>query len=164
MSSSRDDIVVVISGIPVVESFMCVQCGKQIRDTDAPGTFIFLNAVAAGGTGNQIQPFENTADLMHSFHLPFIERFEIFHGADVILHLLHTAHSGKHHRHAGEAGGKTDGVAGVAASVQVTQYLICVRRKVYQTAALDRFHDDYGLAMLLTYLIDLPAFYRRISV
>ena len=89
-------------------------------------------------------------DLLHAFdcgHFRFVQRPEVLHEGNVVLHLLHVAHAGEHHQHAGEARGKAQGVACRAAAVQRVQYGLRVLRQPDKIAALDRLHDDDGLVM-----------------
>ena len=113
---------------------------------------------------NQVQAAEDLADLPYGSHLCFIERPEILHGTYVILHLVHIAHAGEDHRHIREAGGEADRIAGVAAAVKIAQDLVCLFRKIYKAAALDRFHYDHRLSVLFADLIDLAAFHRSIFI
>ena len=95
-------------------------------------------------------------DLLHAFdcgHFRFVQRPEVLHEGNVVLHLLHVAHAGEHHQHAGEARGKAQGVACRAAAVQRVQYGLRVLGQPDKIAALDRLHDDDGLVIFPADLI-----------
>ena len=155
---------VIHAAVPVVERFMGVHGGEDIRNQNVLGTMILLDAVPAGSAGNQIQTVENIADLPDRLLFAFIQRHEIPHGGKIILHLCHIAHAGEHHGHVRKAGGKTQGIAGVAAAVQTAENLIRLRRQIDQASALDRLHDDDGLAMFLADLVHLPAFHGGVLI
>ena len=44
---TSQDIVIVITGVPVVELIVSVECGKQIGDQDVTGTVVIEYAVTA---------------------------------------------------------------------------------------------------------------------
>jgi len=54
---------IIHSAVPVMERLTGIHCGKDVRDENVFGTVIFLNAVPAGGTGDQVQSVKNVADL-----------------------------------------------------------------------------------------------------
>ena len=54
VAASGQTVFIVIFGVPTVKSFPRVQGRKHIRYQDCFWTLIFLNAIAAGRTGNQI--------------------------------------------------------------------------------------------------------------
>jgi len=65
---------IIHSAVPVMERLTGIHCGKDVRDENVFGTVIFLNAVPAGGTGDQVQTVKNVADLPDSLLFVFIER------------------------------------------------------------------------------------------
>ena len=137
---------VVIVGIPVVVGLLGVHGCEQIGDGDVPGTAV--DAVAAGRAGDEAHALEDGLHLLHRRQLRLIQRFEVPHERDVVLHLRHAAHAGQHHHHAFEARRKPQGVAGGTAAVEPVQHGLGLLRQVHQIAALHRLHDDDGLAVL----------------
>ena len=55
-------------------------------------------------------------------------------------------------------------IAGIASTVQIAQDLIRFFREIDKAAALDGFHDDNGLFVLLADFIYFPAFHRGVLV
>ena len=154
--------IVVIIRVPIVINLLGVHHGKQIGDSNVPGAAV--GAVAAGRAGDQVLALENLLHLFHRSQLGFVQRPEILHKGDVVLHLLHIAHAGQHHFNARKAGGEADGIAGGAAAVQRVQHSLGVLGQVDQVAALDRLHHDDGLAVPDAHLIALAALHGRVVV
>lgn len=59
------DVVVIIPSVPVMKSFMCIKCRKQVGDANPSGALTLFDAVSACSTGYQVQHFKNIA------HLPY---------------------------------------------------------------------------------------------
>jgi len=53
-----------------------------------------IRAIAAGRTGNQMLAPENLLHTSNRFQFLFIQRLEVRHKRNIILHLLHIAHTG----------------------------------------------------------------------
>ena len=147
------DILIVVVRVPVVVGMLRVHDGKQVGDGDMLRAAV--GAVAAGRAGDQILLAEDLHHLGNGGTLGIVQRRKVLHIAQVVLHLLHAAHAGQHHQHTGEARGKPDGIAGGAAAVQGVQHGFCVVGQVDKAAALDRLHDQHGLAMPAADLICL---------
>ena len=123
-TAASEDAVVVIFRVPVVEGVELVLRREEIGNDDSLGTGALLDAVATGGTGDEVLCVDDIADLADRLHLAFVEGLEVLHGSDIVLHLLHVAHTRQHHGHHGEAAGKAHRVTGVRATVQIAQDLI----------------------------------------
>ena len=149
------DILIVVVRVPVVVGVLRVHDGKQVVDGDMLRAA--FGAVAAGRAGDQVLFMEDLLHPVHGGQLGIVQRRKVLHVAQVVLHLLHAAHAGQHHQHTGEARGKPDGIAGGAAAVQGVQHGFCVVGQVDKAAALDRLHDQHGLAMPAADLIALAA-------
>ena len=149
------DILIVVVRVPVVVGVLRVHDGEQVGDGDMLRAAV--GAVAAGRAGDQILLAEDLHHLGNGGTLGIVQRRKVLHVAQVVLHLLHAAHAGQHHQHTGEARGKPDGIAGGAAAVQGVQHGFCVVGQVDKAAALDRLHDQHGLAMPAADLIALAA-------
>ena len=128
-----------------------VHQGEQIGDGDVLGTSI--HAVAAGGAGDQVHPVEDRLHPIHGGPLLRIQRPEVLHKGDVVLHLLRCAHTGEHHQDALEAGGEADGIAGGAAAVELVQHSLGLGRQVGQMPALHRLHHQHGLVVAAAHLV-----------
>ena len=109
--------------VPARGNLLCVQRRKVIRDRDLLRTSV--RAVPAGCTGDQVHAVKNLLYLCDSSQLRLVQRLEILHVADVILHLLERAHAGEHHQNSGKTGREPNGVACDAAAVEVFQDLLC---------------------------------------
>lgn len=149
------DILIVVVRVPVVVGVLRVHDGKQVGDGDMLRAA--FGAVAAGRAGDQVLFMEDLLHPVHGGQLGIVQRRKVLHVAQVVPHLLHAAHAGQHHQHTGEARGKPDGIAGGAAAVQGVQHGFCVVGQVDKAAALDRLHDQHGLAMPAADLIALAA-------
>ena len=108
----------------------------------------------AGGAGDGlvfIQRFPGEAD---QFHFLFVQRAEILHGFQVVIHLGQVAHTAEHGMNALQPGSEAQGPAGIgnirAVSVKYSPHF---RNGVGQDAALDRLHDHYRNPALAA---DLP--------
>ena len=109
--------------VPARGNLLCVQRRKVIRNRDLLRTSV--RAVPAGRTGDQVHAVKNLLYLCDSSQLRLVQRLEILHVADVILHLLERAHAGEHHQNSGKTGREPNGVACDAAAVEVFQDLLC---------------------------------------
>ena len=136
----------IVIRIPVVIELLGVHGGKQVGDGDVLGAAV--DAVAAGGAGDQVLAVEDLLHLLHRRQLRFVQGLEVLHEGDVVPHLLHIAHAGEHHQHTGEARGEPQGVAGGTAAVEGVQYGLGIVRQVHQIAALYRLHNDDGFVVL----------------
>lgn len=95
---------------------------------------------------------------------PLIQRPEVAHEGDVVLHLRKAAHAGEHHQHPGKARGEADGIARGAAAAEPVEHGARVVREVHEVAALDRLHDDDGLAEFAADLVASAALHGGIVV
>ena len=153
--------IVVIVGVPVVIKLLRVHDGEQVRYRNMLGTSV--GAVAAGGTRDEVLAVEYLLHLLDGGKLLFVQRLEILHDGNVVLHLFHVAHAGENH-HTGESCGKTKSVACGTSSVKLVKYSLCVFGKIYKVAAFHGFHDDDGLVVLYANLIAGAALYGGIIV
>ena len=154
------DVVIVISGVPVVEDPLGIQQGEEAGDVDTLGAD--LSAVPAAGAGNGAQVPEDLTDFCHRFRFLFIQGLEVGHIAQVVFHHCHIAHTGQGHNHALLGCGETDGIAGVGAALQIVKHLLSRLGQLNQAAALDGFHNNGALAVLAADFQALPGLHRRI--
>lgn len=81
-----------------------------------------IDKIQGSGLGLAIvRRMEDLLHLLHRCQLPLIQRAEILHKRDVILHLGHVTHAGEHHHDPRKACGKAQGVAGGTAAVETVQ-------------------------------------------
>ena len=85
---------------------------KDMYESFARVTDSRIDKIQGFGLGLAIvRRMEDLLHLLHRCQLPLIQRAEILHKRDVILHLGHVAHAGEHHHDPGKACGKAQGVA-----------------------------------------------------
>ena len=154
------DVTIVVVRVPVAVDLLRVHDGEEVRDGDVPGTSV--GAVTAGGAGDQVLAPEDGLDLRHGGLLPLVQGLEVRHKGRVVPHLLQGAHAREDHGNAREARGEANCVAGRTAAVQGIQDRLRVLGQVHEVAALDRLHDEDGLAEFPADLVALPALDRRI--
>ena len=147
-----DDVAVAELSGPAVEPLLAVQTAKQLGDLNALGAD--LGAVAAIGAGDQVLRFEVIPDLGDGLMLLGGQGLEGLHVAAVFHHHFQIAHAGENHHDAFKAGGKADGVAGIAAALELIQDGLGLLGQVHQRAATDGLHNDDGFAVLAA---DFPA-------
>lgn len=61
VARAGDDIIIIVCRVPVVERLMLVLSREQVGDTYALGAGVLLYAVAAGGSGDEVQATEDAA-------------------------------------------------------------------------------------------------------
>ena len=71
-----------------------------------------VRTVAARRAGDHVLGAQDGTHLGNRRTFCLVQRLEIRHVGQVILHLLQIAHAGKHHEDTVKSGGKTDGIAG----------------------------------------------------
>ena len=156
------DIVIVIIGVPVLKLLFGVQTGEQIGNRNLFRAAI--GAIPAGRTWDQTLRSENFPYFHDGLLLLFGKGMEVFHIADIVQHHFHAPHTGKHHHDSFKTSGKADGVACVAAAVEIVENLLRRFREIDQTAALHRFHDDHRLAKFAADLIALPTLHGGVLI
>ena len=161
MAVLRQDVAVVAGLVPVVELLHAVQAGKHIRDPDRHRAAV--HAVAAAGAGDQVHAAEDLPDPRDGGQLRFAQRGGAGHEADVLLHLLQAAHAGEDHHHVFKPGGKAQGQL-CGADPEPVDLGRGGFGEICQSAALDRLHDDDGLAVLHAGLIDPAGVHRVVLV
>ena len=118
---------------------------KQFRNGNSLGTY--FRTVPAGSAGDQTLVPENSTDLFNSFQFFGVQGLEIFHEANIVLHLSDGAHTGQNIDYTFKTGCKPEGIAGVGATLQPVQNFLGSFRKVDERAALDGLHNENRLAV-----------------
>ncbi len=125
---------IIVVCVPVAVDLLGVHHREEVGDRNvlrAAG-----RAVVAGRAGDEALAAE---DLLYPFDrgkLRLVERLEVAHESNVVLHLPQVAHAGEHHPNAREARREADGVARAAAAVQGVQHRCGVLRQIGEIAAL----------------------------
>lgn len=156
----------VLGGVAVVSfgALLVAVEGQLIHGAEHSGDIYLLRAavhtVFAGGAGNGGQVFEHLHHLRHNLLFAFVEGLEALHIVEVIVHLGLIAHAREHGykplkgRAIAYRPGRHGGVG-----VCLFEYLLYLRGHGSQGPALDRLHDNDGLAVLPRHLIALAGLY-----
>ena len=138
--------------------------GKELWNGDVHGTSV--SAVGARGTGNGDLTVDDLSGAETEQSLFFIQRPEVLHEAQVVLHLLHTAHAGEDHHDIGKGCRKADG-PGRHRHLSVRMIFCCflsdlfpVRSVFCRTCFLsdlvqDEFFNDFGDAVVVVGVCDI---------
>ena len=161
-SAAGMDHIIIVVCVPVVMNLLGIHDSQQIGDGDMLGAS--SHTITAGGTGDQIHRMVNLPHLVNGRQLFYIQRAEILHKADVLLHLFDAAHAGEYHQHALKPGGIADCITCGRAAAQLIQHSLCLWRQIDQIAALYRLHDNDRLAEFAADLIAFPALHGRIFI
>ena len=138
--------------VPALVHLTGVVAGEQGGDVDGFGAA--CGAVAAGGAGNAVLPFEQRLHPLHGGLFGVGEGRKIAHVRGIFLQLCQCAHAGQHHRHPLVPGGEPHRGGGRGKPGLRKQQLTGRGQLVSQTAALHRLHHHNGLAVAAA---DLPA-------
>ena len=108
------------------------------------------HAVPAAGATVADPPAVDGRRLLHHRPLPLVQGPEGVEGSQVVLHLLQGGHAGEHRHHIGQAGRPAQGPGGRRGPRPgPLEQLHGLRRRVGQSPALHRLHDDQRHAPLL---------------
>ena len=114
-----DDVIIVVR-VPAVVDLLRVHGGEEVGDGDVLRTAV--RAVAADGAGDEILAVKDLLHALDGGEFPLIQRPEVAHEGDVVLHLRKAAHAGEHHQHPGKARGEADGIARGAAAAEPVEH------------------------------------------
>ena len=114
------DILIVVVRVPVVVDLLRVHGGEEVGDGDVLRTAV--RAVAADGAGDEILAVKDLLHALDGGEFPLIQRPEVAHEGDVVLHLRKAARAGEHHQHPGKARGEADGIARGAAAAEPVEH------------------------------------------
>ena len=157
----RVDFIVMVR-IPVLIHLFRIHADEKIRDQDLFRTAV--HTVAAFCTRNQLFAPDDLTYLLYRLCLFLVKRPEVFHKVQIFLHLVDRAHSGEDHHDPRESRRIADRICRRTSAMELVKYCFCIIRKICETAAADRFHDDHRFSMLSADFIAFSGLNRRVII